>query len=157
MTFQKGQSGNPAGRPQGARGKAAQFAEALLEGEAESIIRAAVEKAKEGDMAAVRLCLDHIVPCPKDRVVTFDLPALRSAESALSAVSDIAAAVGRGDVTPAQAEDLSKLVERFLNTLTCVEFERRVTRLEEDAGIRQRSFAQRATQAPADSGGEGQP
>jgi hypothetical protein len=157
MTFQKGQSGNPAGRPPGARGKAALIAEALFEGEAETIIRTAIEKAKEGDLAAVRLCLDRIVPRPRDRVVSFELPVLRSAESALAAVADIAAAVGRGDVTPGQADDLSKLVDRFLTTLECVELERRLTRLEEQTGIRPPRLPAPAAKAPADLPGETPP
>ena len=60
MTFQKGQSGNPAGRPPGARGKATLFAEALSAGDAQEIVRTAIDKAKQGDMAAVRFCLDRI-------------------------------------------------------------------------------------------------
>jgi hypothetical protein len=157
MTFQKGQSGNPAGRPPGARGRAALIAEALFEGEAETIIRTAIDKAKEGDLAAVRLCLDRIVPRPRDRVVPFELPTLRSAESALAAVTEIAAAVGRGDVTPAQAEDLSRVVDRFLGTLEWVEFEQRVRRLEENAGIRPRRLPAPAAEAPADAPSEVQP
>src|SRR6516165_1923238 len=130
MTFQKGQSGNPAGRPPGARGKATLFAEALSAGDAQEIVRTAIDKAKEGDMAAVRLCLDRIAPRPKDTVVDFELPALRSPESALSAVADIAAAVGRGDLTPAQADDLTRVVERFLRAHENVVLEQRVKRLE---------------------------
>jgi hypothetical protein len=42
MTFQKGQSGNPAGRPLGARGKANLFAEALSAGDAQEIIQTAI-------------------------------------------------------------------------------------------------------------------
>jgi hypothetical protein len=99
MTFQAGQSGNPGGRPKGARGKAAIFAEGLFEGEAEEIIRKAVEMAKEGDTTAIRVCLDRIAPRRRDRAVPFELPALHSAESALSALADIAAAVSRGDLT----------------------------------------------------------
>ncbi len=135
MTFQKGQSGNPAGRPLGARGKAALFVEAMFEGEAEDIIRMAIVKAKEGDLAAVRLCLDRIAPRPKDRVVPFELPPLRSAQSALDATAEIAAAVARGDMSPAQAEDVSRLVDRYLTTLEAVVFERRVSRLEAQCNI----------------------
>jgi len=63
MTFQPGQSGNPAGRPKGARGKAAALlAERMFEGEAEDIIRADIDLAKGGDAAAVRVCLDRIAP-----------------------------------------------------------------------------------------------
>ena len=47
--FQKGQSGNPAGRAQGSRTKSAMFAEAILEKEREEIINAVVKAAKAGD------------------------------------------------------------------------------------------------------------
>jgi hypothetical protein len=41
--------------------------EALLDGEAETITRKAIELAKEGDLTALRLCLDRIAPPRKDR------------------------------------------------------------------------------------------
>jgi hypothetical protein len=50
-----GQSGNPAGRPVGARGKATIMAEGIFEGEAEEIIRAAINQAKSGDVEAIRV------------------------------------------------------------------------------------------------------
>src|SRR6267142_255835 len=43
--FLRGESGNPAGRPMGARHKATVAAEALLDGEAEALTRKAVEMA----------------------------------------------------------------------------------------------------------------
>jgi hypothetical protein len=48
--------------------------EALLDGEAKAIARKAVEKALEGDMAALRLCLERLLPPRRDRPVVFDLP-----------------------------------------------------------------------------------
>ena len=63
--WKPGQSGNPTGRPKGARNKATLAAEALLDGEAEQITRKAIEKAKAGDMVAIRLCLDRIAPPEK--------------------------------------------------------------------------------------------
>jgi hypothetical protein len=45
-TFQKGQSGNPSGRPAGSRNKATLALDALLDGEGEAITRKAIELAK---------------------------------------------------------------------------------------------------------------
>ena len=77
--FRKGQSGNPSGRPRGARNKTTLAVEALLDGEAEVLTRKAVERAKEGDSVALRLCLERILPPRKDRPVSFALPKIESA------------------------------------------------------------------------------
>lgn len=60
--FEKGQSGNRDGRPQGSRNKATLAVEALLEGEAEALTRKAIERALEGDIQALRLCLERVCP-----------------------------------------------------------------------------------------------
>ncbi len=52
-SFKLGQSGNPGGRPRGARNKTTLAIEALLDGEAETITRKAIELAKAGDMSAL--------------------------------------------------------------------------------------------------------
>jgi hypothetical protein len=51
------QPGNP-GRPKGARHKTTLAIETLLEGEAETLTRKAIEMAKGGDITALRLCLE---------------------------------------------------------------------------------------------------
>jgi hypothetical protein len=135
MTFQIGQSGNPAGRPKGARGKATILAEGLLDGEAQDIIRAAVDLAKAGDVAAIRVCLDRIAPRKRDRPVAFELPPLHTAADAAAALAAITAAVSAGDLTPSEAADLFKLVDGFTRTLEATLFEERVTRLERMVGI----------------------
>ena len=53
--FRKGQSGNPAGRPRGSRNKTTLAVDALLDGEAETLTRKAIEKAKDGDVTCLRL------------------------------------------------------------------------------------------------------
>ena len=55
--FEKGRSGNPAGRPRGVPNKSTLAAQLLLQGEAEALTRKAVELALGGDPAALRLCL----------------------------------------------------------------------------------------------------
>ena len=127
------QPGNP-GRPPGARHKATLAAEALLDGEAEGLTRKAVEAALGGDMAALRLCLDRIVPPRRERPVTFRIPPLKSAEDAAVAMAAITEAVAAGELLLGEAESASALVERFVRTIEAGEFERRLRALEETAG-----------------------
>ncbi len=60
--FAPGQSGNPNGRPKGARGKATMIAEALLDGEAEKLTRKVIEMALDGSEPCLRLCMERILP-----------------------------------------------------------------------------------------------
>src|SRR5262245_4945736 len=91
--FKKGQSGNPKGRPRGSRNRATLAINALLDGEAEVLTRKAIELAKAGDLTALRLCLDRIVPPRKECPVTFALPPLRNVADAAGGMAAIAAAV----------------------------------------------------------------
>ena len=63
----------------GSRNKATLIVEALLDGEAEAIVRKVIERAKKGDLIALRLCLDRIAPPRRDRPVRFTVPELGSA------------------------------------------------------------------------------
>ena len=98
--FQKGNSGNPGGRPPGSRNKTTLAVDALLDGEAETLTRKAIEKAMDGDMTALRLCLDRIAPVRKDRPVTFLFPPITGASDAAKASESLSAAVSAGEVTP---------------------------------------------------------
>ena len=80
------QKGNP-GRPKGARNQATLAAEALLEGEAEALTRKAVELAKEGNLTALRLCLDRILPPRRERPLDMDFPMMTTAEDAVTVTS----------------------------------------------------------------------
>jgi Family of unknown function (DUF5681) len=129
--FRKGVSGNPAGKPKGTRNQATLLAERLLDGEAEAMVCKLIEKAKQGDMIALRLCLDRIVPPRRDRPVHFTIPELKSAENASRAIAAIAAAVARGELTPTEAAELSRVIETYVKAIETSEIERRLKILEE--------------------------
>lgn len=129
--FQVGQSGNPAGKPKGTRNRVTMLAEQILDGEAETMVRIAVEWAKNGNMTALRLCLDRILPPRHDRPVRFAMPALNSADDAAKAVAAITIAVARGELTPSEAGELSRVIEAYVKALETSEIERRLKILEE--------------------------
>jgi len=107
--------------------------EALLDGEAEELTRKAIELAKGGDMAALRLCLDRILPPRKDRPVSFVLPAVTGTNDAAAAMSSILAAVSSGDVTPGEAAEVAKLIDSYVRAVEATELNERIARLERAA------------------------
>ena len=129
--FPKGRSGNPRGRPPGARNAATVVAEQLLDGEAEALTRKVIEAAKGGDMVALRICLDRILPPRRERPVRFKLPELGSAADASKAMAAITTAVANGELTPDEAGELSRLVESYVKAIEATEIERRLQALEE--------------------------
>jgi Family of unknown function (DUF5681) len=129
--FKPGQSGNPAGKRPGTRHRATMLAERLLDGEVEAMVCTAVEKAKQGDMVALRLCLDRILPPRRDRPVHFSIPALNSAEDASKVMGAITTAVACGELTPAEAAELSRVIEAYVKAIEMSEIERRLKILEE--------------------------
>jgi hypothetical protein len=108
--FQKGQSGNPRGRPRGARNSATLAAEALLDGEVQALTRKVIQMALDGDPVALRICMERICPARKDRPVAFALPPINTARDAADAMCDVLSAVASGQITPADASEISKVV-----------------------------------------------
>ena len=129
--FQKGQSGNPNGRPKGARSKRTVALEALLEADAEEIVRTAIDKAKDGDGVALRPCLERILPPKKDRAVTFPLPPIQTTADATKAASALLAAVAAGPVSPSEATEISRLIESFIRVVEVSDLEGRLAALEQ--------------------------
>ena len=129
--FPKGQSGNPKGRPLGARNRATIAAEALLDGEAEKLTRKAVALALKGNVSCLRLSLDRILPPRRDRLVRFAMPALSSASDAAKAIAAMTAAVARGELAPTEAAELSRVIEAYVKAIEISEIERRLEALEE--------------------------
>jgi len=128
--FQPGQSGNPSGKPKGARHKATLAIEALLDGEAEALTRKAIELALAGDMQALRLCMDRVAPPRKDRLVEFDMPAIESVDDLPVATRAVMDAVSSGSITPTEAAELGKLIDAHIRAIEAVELQKRIEALE---------------------------
>ncbi|MCZ6802990.1 MAG: DUF5681 domain-containing protein [Proteobacteria bacterium] len=130
--FCKGKSGNPTGKPKGARNKATLAALELLEGEAKNLSRKALEMALAGDTTALRLCLERIVPPTKERPLQdFELPVVSDAKSALDALNTIAQCLAGGELLPGEAATLCNLLEQYRKHFETTELQQRIEALEE--------------------------
>jgi len=128
--FKPGQSGCPGGRPKGALNKATLASQALLDGEAEALTRKVVELAKEGNLAALRLCLERLLPPRKDRPITFALPKVEGATDLPKALGAILEAVAQGEITPGEGQALAALLEAYRRGVELADMARRLEAIE---------------------------
>lgn len=127
--WEKGQSGNPAGKPRGARHKATILAEKLLD-QAKALVQKAVEMALSGDTTALRLCLERLCPPRKSRLVNIDLPETKIAEGVAYAQSNVVQAVYGGEITPEEGAIISGILDARRKFIETQDHEARIRALE---------------------------
>jgi hypothetical protein len=86
--------------------------------------------ALQGEMAAIKLCLDRLVPVRKDAPVSFDMPSMTNASDSAAAMSGVLQALASGDITPGEASSVAGVIETFRKTLETAELEGRILLLE---------------------------
>lgn len=110
-----------------------------IEGIAEPLVSAGkLVRGDDGQPITVRRYSDNLLLAllkarrlpRRDRSVRFQLPALRSAADAASAMAALTAAVAAGEVTPGEAAELSKVVEAYVRALEAREFDQRLRLVE---------------------------
>lgn len=125
-----------AGKPAGARNKATRAAEALLEGEAETLTRTCIELAKRGDTVALRLALERIYPAPRGRRVALELPAIETADDVAKGLAAVIGSVAAGELTTDEAAGVAGLLEQRRKAIETVELEARIVALEGTKGTK---------------------
>ena len=131
--FKPGRSGNPKGRPVGARNKATIAVESLLDGEAEAITRRCIELAMAGDITAIRICMDRICPPRKERPLSLSLSHPENPSDLAGVMAEVFSAMGRGEITPSEAQVVAGLVEVSRRGFETREIELRLSALERAA------------------------
>lgn len=73
VKYLPGQSGNPTGKKKGTLNKHTKLAK-LLEPYAETLVNKAVEMAIAGDVCALRLCIERLIPKATNEAINIQLP-----------------------------------------------------------------------------------
>jgi hypothetical protein len=104
--------------------------QSVLEADGEALARKAIDLAKGGDLTALRMCMDRLVPARKHEPIALDLPRLDTAADTVTAASTIVAAVAAGELAPSEAADIAKAVDIYVRALATQQFEERLAKLE---------------------------
>ena len=127
MTWEKGESGNPAGRPLGIRDKRSAMRD-LLVPHAEQLVSKAVELALAGDPTALRICIDRLIPPAKAKGDPVVLPA--PSNSLAENGRNVIRALAHGTLSPEEAAEILRALAAQARILEIDEIEKRVAALE---------------------------
>ena len=75
--------------------------------------------------------MERIAPAPKDKSVSFSLPAMNDAMDASKAASSVITAVSEGKLTPIEGTRVMELIDSYRRTLELTEIEERLQALEQ--------------------------
>ena len=150
MKYQRGKSGNPAGKPRGTanrltvavRDRIAAGADPIAflqlvmdggpipeprgDGAAPGEILPTIEQRIR---AAVTL-VNKLAPDAKDQPLRFKLGPINSLADALAATARVAEAMGEGELTPMEANAVMSVLAQYAKTFEATELERRIADLE---------------------------
>jgi hypothetical protein len=107
--FQPGCSGNPAGKRPGTLNRATVLKRVMAGGDAERIASLIVERALEGEWAALRFVQDRLEPKPRARPIELDFPE----GATVAEMSEIVLrATAAGEISPDEALQVMRLLDK---------------------------------------------
>lgn len=125
--FKKGQSGNPAGKPKGARDKRTALRD-LLQPHAAELVEKVVALAKAGDTTALRMCIDRLMPAIKAKDAPISINGLSGTLTEQGQA--VLAAMAAGDITPDEASTVMQAIAAQVRIVEADELEKRIAALE---------------------------
>jgi hypothetical protein len=136
MTFVKGQSGNPSGRPKGVGDRRTAIRKAL-EPYKDEVILQVIDKAREGDNDMIKLFFSYCFAKPKSEAVNLDVDTrgITSKEGIRDVVSDVLDAALKGELPDDQGKAIASLVKTVSDIDTRIEDSKRLDAIEEKLGI----------------------
>jgi hypothetical protein len=129
--FQKGVSGNPRGKPRGARNKLTVLAERLTEGDVTAIVKVVSDAALAGDLTAAGMVLARVWPVPKGRRVAFDWPHGLDVAGIGVAFDAVLTAIGAGQITVDEGNQIAGILERKATIMETHDLQKEIAELRE--------------------------
>jgi hypothetical protein len=120
-------TGNP-GRKLGSRNRATLVAAALLDGDAEELVRKAIALAKAGNVPMLKFLLSRILP--PERLIKLDLPSMNFADDAVEALGNVMRAVSEGRISASEAASVATLVKSYTEAIDMADVVKRLDALE---------------------------
>jgi hypothetical protein len=136
--FKPGQSGNPKGKPKGALNLTTRAAHELLDGKTQALTLKAVELAQDGNVVALRLCLERLIPPRKDRPINLKLPQVAGVGDIPKALGAILEAVAGGEITPQEGQSVAGMLGAYCKAAELVNHEARLEALESVLKLRKK-------------------
>ena len=107
----------------------------FMEGQLEQITQTLIDAALDGDLAAIRLILERLVPpCKEKALPQLNLPPVTDAASLPKLTAAILGAVADGRITPGEGQALAALANTHAKNLELAELEQRIAALERTQG-----------------------
>lgn len=126
--YTKGRSGNPKGRPKGIEDCRTRYRK-LVEPQVPALLEKAVSLALAGDMAAMRLVLERILPAIKARDEPVTIDGLAQG-SLISKAETVVHAMGDGKISPSEGSTILGGIAALCKIKESEELESRIAALE---------------------------
>ena len=127
--FEKGRSGNPAGRPKGT-GKHQEFRR-ILEARAPELLERAIEMALQGDQKMMAMCLDRVLPALRQVDTPISVPKLESADTLLDKAQGAINSIFAGEITVQDGLNIAQACANIGRVAETTEQEAQLGELEE--------------------------
>jgi hypothetical protein len=119
------------GRPKGSRNKKSDPGKELLKEYEPHLTRKLIALGLEGDPRALKICMDRLVPAPRDASVHIALPkVMKSNGDLVNAAEKITRGVGKGILSPSDGEKIMNVIEGQSRVIENADLEKRVEQLE---------------------------
>jgi hypothetical protein len=97
-------------------------------------MRKLIGLANNGELGAIRMCMDRLLPAAKGESIACDMPPMNKPD-AVAAITQVFDALRVGDLTSAEADKVAKLVHIWMRTMVIVTHEARLREIEKQEGI----------------------